>query len=97
VTQSTYACTDINVKPGETVSLMHNRTEPYGTVRTVIRQERTQLTRSSRALVTVTAGHATYLGVWVYRDDLGYLYETPAFVCEACESTCECNCQEATV
>ena len=88
---------DINVMPGELVSLMHNRTEAFGTVRTVIREERTQLTKSSRALVTVTAGRATYLGVWVYRDDAGNLYETPAFVCEACESTCECDCQEAIV
>ena len=91
---STYLRKDINVMPGECVSLMHNRTEAFGTVRTVIREERTQLTKSSRALVTVTAGRATYLGVWVYRDALGYLYETPAFVCEACESTCECDCQE---
>lgn len=93
----------INVREGELVSLMGSRRHPYGNVSSVLDVVRGKLTNTERAKVSVNCnesfnGHDTlYLGVWVTRDDIGYLHEVPEPVCNVCEETIECVCVRHTV
>jgi len=93
----------VNVKVGELVSLMGSRKHPYGNVTAVLGEVRGKLTNTSRAKVSVNCteyfnGRDTlYLGVWVIRDDIGYLHEVPEPICNVCEETLECACVRHTV
>lgn len=96
----------INVREGELVSLMGSRKHPYGNVTAVLDEVTGKLTNTSRAKVSVntrndrwnlSGPNTLYLGIWVIRDDVGYLHEVPEPVCNVCEETLECVCVRHTV
>lgn len=93
----------VSPKIGEIVSLMGSRKHHYGTVTAVLDEVRGKLTNTSRAKVSVNCDeyfngrNTLYLGVWVIRDDIGYLHEVPEPICNVCEETLECACVRYTV